>query len=194
MEVIYRKTGKLFEAGTQIGAILADQTRAVEDALRRVRQARRASPSSSSTTRWTTRRARGELGKNIGDDLAEGKPTLPLIYALQRGSPREQVMIRRAIEHGGLEELDAILRSHPDHRRPRLHAARARELRRAGPVAALARCRIPPSRTPWSELADFAVDRRLVSWTPLDAPPPSHNAARARRPDPGARSLRTRGV
>jgi octaprenyl-diphosphate synthase len=49
-----------------------------------------------------------DLGKNIGDDLAEGKPTLPLIHAMRSGTPAQRDAIRGAIEHGGLEELDAI--------------------------------------------------------------------------------------
>ena len=58
-----------------------------------------------STTAATTK----DLGKNIGDDLAEGKPTLPLIHALRKGSPSEQVAIRTAIEEGGLHQLDTII-------------------------------------------------------------------------------------
>ena len=51
-----------------------------------------------------------ELGKNIGDDLAEGKPTLPLIHALKHGSPTQQALIREAIvESNGLQHFDAIM-------------------------------------------------------------------------------------
>jgi octaprenyl-diphosphate synthase len=48
-------------------------------------------------------------GKNIGDDLAEGKPTLPLIQALKRGNDEQRAAIRHAIEHGGIDELDTII-------------------------------------------------------------------------------------
>jgi octaprenyl-diphosphate synthase len=48
-------------------------------------------------------------GKNIGDDLAEGKPTLPLIHALKHGSESQQAAIRQAIERGGIEQLDTIV-------------------------------------------------------------------------------------
>jgi octaprenyl-diphosphate synthase len=54
---------------------------------------------------------RDELGKNLGDDLAEGKPTLPLIYALTHSSPEEAARIRAAIEAGGLDDLAAITRT-----------------------------------------------------------------------------------
>ena len=50
-----------------------------------------------------------EMGKNIGNDLAEGKPTLPLIHALRQGTPAEVALIRKAIETGSSEELDSIL-------------------------------------------------------------------------------------
>ena len=51
-----------------------------------------------------------EMGKNVGDDLAEGKPTLPLLYAMQHGTPEQKEMIREAIEKAnGMEQLDAIL-------------------------------------------------------------------------------------
>ena len=49
-----------------------------------------------------------QLGKNVGDDLAEGKPTLPLILAMQLGSDSQREMIKNAIEHGGLEHLEEI--------------------------------------------------------------------------------------
>jgi octaprenyl-diphosphate synthase len=51
----------------------------------------------------------GELGKNVGDDLAEGKPTLPLIHAMREGTPEQAAMIRSAILKGGLDHLDEIL-------------------------------------------------------------------------------------
>ena len=50
-----------------------------------------------------------ETGKNIGDDLAEGKPTLPLIYAMQHGTAEQAAMIRSAIEHGGLDDFQSVL-------------------------------------------------------------------------------------
>ena len=50
-----------------------------------------------------------ETGKNLGDDLAEGKPTLPLIYAMRHGTPEQAAVIRAAIEHGGLDEFAPVL-------------------------------------------------------------------------------------
>ena len=53
--------------------------------------------------------AAAEMGKNIGDDLAEGKPTLPLIYALRNGTEAQSAQVRAAIERGGIDDLGAIL-------------------------------------------------------------------------------------
>ena len=52
-----------------------------------------------------------ERGKNVGDDLAEGKPTLPVIHALRVGSAADQALLRRAIEAGGLDDLPAVLKA-----------------------------------------------------------------------------------
>lgn len=106
LEVIYRKTAKLFEAGTRIGAILAGGT-ASEQALilygRHLGQAFQLVDDALDYGATTQ-----ELGKNIGDDLAEGKPTLPLIYAMKNGSAAERHMIREAIETGGTQNLTSI--------------------------------------------------------------------------------------
>jgi octaprenyl-diphosphate synthase len=107
MEVIYRKTAKLFEAGMLIGAILASQSRAVEDALAEYgRQLGCAFQLIDDALDYSS--TSDNLGKNIGDDLAEGKPTLPLIHALRNASPADQILIRRAIINGGLEDIDQI--------------------------------------------------------------------------------------
>jgi len=106
MEVVYRKTAKLFEAGTRIGAILAD-AESDEQALiqfgRHLGQAFQLVDDALDYGATTQ-----ELGKNIGDDLAEGKPTLPLIYAMRNGSAAERHMIREAIETGGTQNLTSI--------------------------------------------------------------------------------------
>jgi octaprenyl-diphosphate synthase len=106
-EVIYRKTAKLFEAGAQMAAILADAPPAVEQAM--VAYGRHLGTAFQLVDDALDYRAnREELGKNLGDDLAEGKPTLPLIYALAHAAPEEATRLRAAIEQGGLEDLAAI--------------------------------------------------------------------------------------
>jgi octaprenyl-diphosphate synthase len=158
LEVIYRKTAKLFEAGVLIGAILADQARAVEDAFTRYgRELGLAFQLVDDALDYDA--SSEQFGKNIGDDLAEGKPTLPLIYALQRGSPREQVLIRRAIEQGGRDEIDEIISAIGS------SGALAYTFNRAEKAVARAidaLRRVPDS--PWKDaliqLAHFAVERR----------------------------------
>ncbi len=158
MDVIYRKTARLFEAGAQIGAILADQTRAVEEALvdygRELGLAFQLIDDALDYSSNT-----GEFGKQVGDDLAEGKPTLPLIYALRRGSPKEQVMIRRAIEHGGRDDIRAIQDAIQSTGALGYTAAKARECA-ARARSALAPVPDSPFKAALNDLADFAVERR----------------------------------
>ena len=98
MDVIYRKTGKLFEAGVSIGAVLADQSQIVESSMTKYgRNLGIAFQLIDDVFDYSS--SVEIMGKNIGDDLAEGKPTLPLIYALERCDSQEQLMIREAIEN-----------------------------------------------------------------------------------------------
>jgi octaprenyl-diphosphate synthase len=107
MEVIYRKTAKLFEAGSRIGAILARQSESAEQAL--VGYGRHLGLAFQLVDDALDYDAKPEeLGKNIGDDLADGKPTLPLIYAMKHGSAAEKHMIREAIESGSTQNLRSI--------------------------------------------------------------------------------------
>jgi octaprenyl-diphosphate synthase len=107
LEVIYRKTAKLFEAGTRIGAMLAGLDARGEQALVSYgRHLGRAFQLVDDALDYAA--TREEFGKNIGDDLAEGKATLPLIYAMKRGSAAERHMIREAIETGGTQNLRSI--------------------------------------------------------------------------------------
>jgi len=108
LEVIYRKTARLFEAGAQVAAVLADQTPEVQSALARFgRHLGTAYQLIDDVLDYRSDPA--ERGKNLGDDLAEGKPTLPLIYTLRTASESDRALIRSAIEKGGLDHLDAII-------------------------------------------------------------------------------------
>ncbi len=158
LEVIYRKTAKLFEAGVLIGAILADQSRAVEHAFEQYgKELGLAFQLVDDALDYDANSA--QLGKNIGDDLAEGKPTLPLIYALQRGSPQEQLLIRRAIEQGGREDIEVIVGAIES---TGALAYTMTQARKAASRAALALDKVPDSdwKRALLELADFAVERR----------------------------------
>lgn len=109
MQVIYSKTARLFEAATQIGAILTDSPQEIETALQNYgKYLGTAFQLIDDVMDYT---ADGEeMGKNVGDDLAEGKPTLPLLYAMRHGNPQQAAMIREAIEKAnGMERLEEIL-------------------------------------------------------------------------------------
>ncbi|MCC5852749.1 MAG: octaprenyl diphosphate synthase [Alkalimonas sp.] len=109
LQVIYCKTAKLFEAATELAAILADQTEPVVNAMRAY-GVHLGTAFQLIDDVLDYQADQTELGKNIGDDLAEGKPTLPLIHALKHGNSEQQALIRNAITEGnGLQHLDAIM-------------------------------------------------------------------------------------
>ncbi|KOO05108.1 octaprenyl diphosphate synthase [Vibrio nereis] len=109
MQVIYSKTARLFEAATQIGAILNDASAETELAMQNYGKfLGTAFQLIDDVMDYTS--DGDEMGKNVGDDLAEGKPTLPLLYAMQNGTPEQATMIREAIEKAnGMERLNDIL-------------------------------------------------------------------------------------
>jgi octaprenyl-diphosphate synthase len=111
MEVIYSKTARLFEAAAHIGALLVDADEKLELALQNYgKYLGTAFQLIDDVLDYT---ADGkEMGKNVGDDLAEGKPTLPLLYAMRNGSEAQRLMIHEAIENAnGMEKLDDILQA-----------------------------------------------------------------------------------
>ncbi|GAB5382702.1 MAG: octaprenyl diphosphate synthase [Aliiglaciecola sp.] len=109
MEVIYSKTARLFEAATLLAAVLTDQTPDIELAMQDYgRYLGTAFQLVDDIMDYAA--DSDEMGKNVGDDLAEGKPTLPLLYAMWHGNEQQQVLIKDAIEHNnGMDNLDAIL-------------------------------------------------------------------------------------
>jgi len=107
LRVIRFKTAKLFEASARLGAVLADAPHDVEECC--------ADYGRSLGTAFQLvddlldyEGSTSELGKNVGDDLREGKPTLPLLVAMSRGSSAERELIRHAIEHGEVARLAEI--------------------------------------------------------------------------------------
>ena len=109
MDVIYYKTAKLFEAATQIAAVIAEQPAEIEQAMIAYGVHLGAAFQIIDDVMDYTADAQ-EMGKNVGDDLAEGKPTLPLIHVIANGDAEEVAMIRAAIETmNGMEHLDQIL-------------------------------------------------------------------------------------
>ncbi len=108
LQVIRFKTAKLFEASARLGAVLAGAGTAVEEACADYgRSLGTAFQLVDDLLDYEGKSA--ELGKNVGDDLREGKPTLPLLLAMERGTADERAMIRHAIEHGELQKLPEIL-------------------------------------------------------------------------------------
>jgi len=108
LRVIRYKTAKLFEASARLGAVLADAEPAVEEACADYGRALgTAFQLVDDLLDYEGHTA--ELGKNVGDDLREGKPTLPLLVAMARGSQAQRELIRHAIEHGEIERLTEVV-------------------------------------------------------------------------------------
>jgi octaprenyl-diphosphate synthase len=107
LEVIRCKTAKLFEAAARIGAVLGEQPPAIEEAMAAYGMHLGTAFQLIDDVLDYSADAT-ETGKNIGDDLAEGKPTLPLIYVLRKGNPEQVAVVRRAIEQGGRDDIDAV--------------------------------------------------------------------------------------
>lgn len=108
LRVIRFKTAKLFEASARLGAVLAQASPAVETAC--ADYGRALGTAFQLVDDLLDYEGHTEaLGKNVGDDLREGKPTLPLLIAMERGSPEERELIRHAIEHGEVERLADIV-------------------------------------------------------------------------------------
>jgi octaprenyl-diphosphate synthase len=157
LAVIERKTAVLFAAATELGGILGGLPETQVAALRRYgMELGYAFQIADDLLDYLS--DAGTLGKNIGDDLAEGKPTLPLIYALEKANPEQAQSLRHAIEHGGLDSLDRIIASIRDsgalertRDRALLHARAAREALAALPASAY--------RDALATLTDYSVQR-----------------------------------
>ena len=107
LDVIHHKTATLFEAATRLGAIINESDNATEQAMANFGlHLGNAFQLVDDALDYSADAE--QLGKNIGDDLAEGKPTLPLILAMQLGDDSQRKMIKEAIEQGGLEHLKEI--------------------------------------------------------------------------------------
>ena len=157
LAVIRCKTAKLFEAATRLGAVLGSATPSQEEAMSRFgMQLGVAFQLIDDVLDYS-----GEetvIGKNLGDDLAEGKPTLPLIHAIRNGTAEQARTVRRAIEQGGRDDLSAVIGA--------IQATGALDYARAqAQAASRAACEAARSlsdsahRDYLLQLADFAVTR-----------------------------------
>ena len=158
LEVIRKKTAQLFDAAAETGAVLAGASPTLQAAMGRYghhlgiafQLVDDALDYNGNTE---------DLGKNVGDDLAEGKPTLPLIYAMQNGTPGQAAFIRSTIEEGSIDQMDAILDAINttgalDYTMScaKQHAEQAQLCLRDLPDT--------PERKAMLELADFAIQRK----------------------------------
>lgn len=158
MQVIYCKTARLFEAATELAGIITDQPAEVTEALRLYGlHLGTAFQLIDDVLDYEADVA--DLGKNVGDDLAEGKPTLPLIHALKHGTEAQQLLIRSAIINcDGMDNLALILQAMRDTdalNYTRQKAVLEAELAKAQLVA------LPdsPYKHALASLADMAVHR-----------------------------------
>lgn len=108
LQVIRYKTAKLFEAASRLGAILGNATPEEENALS-VYGMHLGTAFQLIDDMLDYTGNNQDIGKNLGDDLAEGKPTLPLIYAMRVGTPEQATIIRKAIEDGGEDGFQPVL-------------------------------------------------------------------------------------
>jgi octaprenyl-diphosphate synthase len=108
IRVIRSKTAKLFEAAAQLGAVIAGERGDSEAAMAHY-GLHLGTAFQLIDDALDYQRGNYMLGKNVGDDLAEGKPTLPLIHALHHGDRDQRLLLRHAIEHGGLDRIDEVL-------------------------------------------------------------------------------------
>jgi octaprenyl-diphosphate synthase len=157
LRVIERKTAVLFAAATRLGALLAGAPDAQEEALARFGlNLGFAFQIADDVLDYVS--DADTLGKNIGDDLAEGKATLPLIYAIERAPAAQAASLRRAIETGGLDSLDNIVSAIRDTgaiERARRHAQHYADAAKT----ALSTLPHSPAREALFVLADYALKR-----------------------------------
>ena len=158
LQVIRYKTAKLFEAAAQLGAILGGATLEVEQALADYgMHLGTAFQLVDDVLDYSGQEA--DTGKHLGDDLAEGKPTLPLIFAMRNGTPAEKAAVRLAIETGGRDDMDAVAAAVRS--TGALTYSREQAQREAGAAAAaISHLKDSVYRDALLQLCVFAVERR----------------------------------
>lgn len=157
LEVIRCKTAKLFAAASQLGPVLCHSSEETVDAMARFGMHLGTAFQLVDDVLDYSASAE-QIGKNIGDDLAEGKPTLPLIFTMRHGSPQQVRLVRKAIEQGGREHIDAVIEAIQstgaiDYTADAAH----REVDLA--IACLSQLPDSPYKTALKTLAEFSVNR-----------------------------------
>ena len=158
LRVIYCKTAKLFEAAMRLGAIVAKADAASVEAVAKYGVHLGTAFQLVDDVLDYSGDAQ-EIGKNLGDDLAEGKPTLPLIYAMQHGSAAQAELVRTAIEQGDLKLFDQVLKV--VQQTGALEYTR-QQAKREAEAACVALAGLPNTiyKKSLMELAEFAADRK----------------------------------
>jgi octaprenyl-diphosphate synthase len=158
LEVIRRKTAKLFEAAARLGGVLAGAPAPIEQGLAEYGM-RVGTAFQLIDDVLDYSGDAGTIGKSLGDDLAEGKPTLPLIHAMRAGSAPQAALVRRAILEGGREDFPGVLEA--IRQCGALDYARSCAQREAdAALAALAPLEASEFKRCLLELASFSVTRK----------------------------------
>lgn len=158
LDVIERKTASLFSAATQLGAGLGNEQAAAATAFKDYGlHLGRAFQLIDDALDYSAESA-AALGKNLGDDLAEGKPTLPLIYAMKQSQGTAQDTLRAAIETGGRDAIEAVMATIESTGAMEYTAALAKK-EAEGAAAALTDVPDSEFKSALVQLTDFAVSR-----------------------------------
>jgi octaprenyl-diphosphate synthase len=158
LEVIHRKTARLFQAGAEVAAVVSEAPPHVQQALARFGEHLGTAYQlvDDVLDYQSDPKARG---KNLGDDLAEGKPTLPLIHALRESDSPTRALIRAAIEHGGRDQLGEILHA-IESTGGLKYTARLARAEADQALAELGALPESPFRDGLAALARFAIERK----------------------------------
>jgi octaprenyl-diphosphate synthase len=157
LKVIHFKTAKLFEAATRLGAVICQASAADQQAL--------ASYGMHLGTAFQliddVLDLTGDgntIGKNLGDDIAEGKPTLPLLYAMRHGNASQAQLIRNAIQQGGADNIQSVIQA-VQQTDALQHVRQLAQQEAAQAGQAIAHFAESPAKQALIDLAEFAVQR-----------------------------------
>jgi len=157
LDVIRCKTAKLFESAAQLGAVLSGRSEEEQRAMAAYgRHLGIAFQLIDDALDYSA--SSDDLGKNIGDDLAEGKPTLPLIHVINHGTPEQAALVREALEQGGRDRIDEI-KSAIESAGAIAYTSRSAQAEADKAIATLAILQDSPYKEALVTLANFAVQR-----------------------------------
>lgn len=160
MQVIYCKTARLFEAATQLAAVVAEKNEQVIESMRLYGMHLGTAFQLIDDVLDYGAASSEDLGKNIGDDLSEGKPTLPLIHVINTGNDQQKQLIRDAIQHRtGMDHLDEVMAALKDTQALEYATDKAKEEAQKA-IDAIAFLPDSEHKEALESLARIAVDRK----------------------------------